>query len=642
MKKILFHAVCVLGIIFAVIPMPSIQATIGVMRFVSMDGEDSGDCTSMICQTIAYAVGQATSGDTIRIGTGTFPVTLNLTKNLIFQGQGMNSTILSGGDASRVMLVNLTYTVSLLDLTITGGYSEELGGGIRNAGTVNLTRVKVIENIAQSGGGIYTFGPMYIMDSEISENIAEEESIGKGGGIVVNPDAGELVQLERVTISGNTATDVGGGIHSQGSAGSSLSLKNVTLSTNFADRGGGMNNSSLGSVTVLNSTIVNNSATNSPGGILNYGTISFKNTLVAGNTPNNCWTGGINELWSSEDYNLDSGSTCHFILPHDLQDSPPRIGPLADNGGYSRTHALLMGNGISIPNSPAINAGTESGCPFEDQRGLERPFGMTCDIGAYEYTDFYISGNAGIAGATLTYFNVVSKTATADGTGHYSFPVPSWWTGTVTPSLNGYKFTPVFKSYTNLWTEQFNQDYSYSNPVPVLSSISPSSKWAGRPAQTITVFGTKFTPDSIVRWNGSDRVTTFINPGKLTVVFTMADMATAAIASVTVFNPVPTGGNSVTREFTVKNEVPSINSLSPSSKTHGKATFTLTVFGAKFGTGAVVRWNGEDRPTTWINQGKLTATIYASDIASVGVVSVTVFNPAPFGGESYIRTFGVN
>jgi hypothetical protein len=53
------------------------------------------------------------------------------------------------------------------------------------------------------------------------------------------------------------------------------------------------------------------------------------------------------------------------------------IGPLADNGGPTFTHALS-------PGSPAIDAANDALCPATDQRGTNRPQGTHCDIGAYE------------------------------------------------------------------------------------------------------------------------------------------------------------------------------------------------------------------------------------------------------------------
>ena len=76
------------------------------------------------------------------------------------------------------------------------------------------------------------------------------------------------------------------------------------------------------------------------------------------------------------------------------------------------------------------------------------------------YPSLIISGNAGVAGATLSYTDGTSKTATADGLGNYSFTVPSNWSGTVTPSLAGYSFTPTSRSYTNITVDQTLQNYT--------------------------------------------------------------------------------------------------------------------------------------------------------------------------------------
>ena len=62
-----------------------------------------------------------------------------------------------------------------------------------------------------------------------------------------------------------------------------------------------------------------------------------------------------------------------------IETAAPGIGPLADNGGSTFTHALL-------PGSPAINSGNNNACTDTDQHGLARPQGETCDIGAYELT----------------------------------------------------------------------------------------------------------------------------------------------------------------------------------------------------------------------------------------------------------------
>ena len=80
--------------------------------------------------------------------------------------------------------------------------------------------------------------------------------------------------------------------------------------------------------------------------------------------------------------------------------------------------------------------------------------------------------------------------------------------------------------------------------------------------------------------------------------------------------------------------MPALASFEPSSRAAGDSSFTLTVTGTEFTTCSVVRIDGADRPTTWVDAGRLTAVIPASDVATAGTRTVTVFTPAPGGGTS--------
>jgi hypothetical protein len=190
------------------------------------------------------------------------------------------------------------------------------------------------------------------------------------------------------------------------------------------------------------------------------------------------------------------------------------------------------------------------------------------------------------------------------------------------------------------------QPFTINNPAPTLASIAPTSALAGGAQFTLTVNGSSFVPGSVVRWNCGDsncnRTTTFVDPNQLTATIPAADLATAGTASVTVFNPTPAGGTSGAQTFTVNNPVPTVASLNPTSTLAGGMQFTLTVDGTNFVTASVVRWNGSDRPTTFVNSGQVTAMISAADIATGSTASVTVFNPAPGGGTSGAQTFTVN
>lgn len=183
--------------------------------------------------------------------------------------------------------------------------------------------------------------------------------------------------------------------------------------------------------------------------------------------------------------------------------------------------------------------------------------------------------------------------------------------------------------------------FSVSNPVPTITSLSPTFSTAGGAGFTLTVNGTNFVNGhSLVQWNGYDRATTFISSTRLTAAITAADIAAGGTVSVTVRNSAPGGGTSNAPTFTINNPVPTITGLSPSYAVPGGGAFTLTVNGTNFVNGAsTVQWNGSSRTTTFVSSTQLTAAIMAADIAVAGTASVTVLNSAPGGGISNTVTF---
>ncbi len=183
--------------------------------------------------------------------------------------------------------------------------------------------------------------------------------------------------------------------------------------------------------------------------------------------------------------------------------------------------------------------------------------------------------------------------------------------------------------------------FTINNPAPTISAIGPSTSIAGSAAITLIVTGTNFVSGSIVRWNGANRTTTFVSSIRLTASVPATDLATAGTASVTVFNPTPGGGTSGTLTFTINNPVPTISALGPSTAVAGDPALTLIVTGTNFVSGSIVRWNGANRTTTFVNGTRLTASIPAIDLATAGNFNVTVFNPTPGGGTSSSLAFNV-
>ncbi len=154
--------------------------------------------------------------------------------------------------------------------------------------------------------------------------------------------------------------------------------------------------SSGGPLTVTNSTFSSNSAASSAGGIYSFNsTLSYANTIIANSTGGDCEI-GIGGTIGTNTNNLVEDGSCSASLSGD-----PSLGALADNGGATQTIALLAG-------SSAINAGNNSTCAAalvnrRDQRGVARPNGPRCDIGAYEYVD--------TSAPTVTAFTVPSPSS---------------------------------------------------------------------------------------------------------------------------------------------------------------------------------------------------------------------------------------
>jgi hypothetical protein len=108
------------------------------------------------------------------------------------------------------------------------------------------------------------------------------------------------------------------------------------------------------------------------------------NTIIANNVDVFGNSANCGAPVSSVGHNLSSDGTCGLSGPGDRNNTNPLLGPLANNGGFTMTHALPR-------NSPAVDTGTNTGCPSTDQRGIARPqignLGdqAICDIGAYEF-----------------------------------------------------------------------------------------------------------------------------------------------------------------------------------------------------------------------------------------------------------------
>ena len=289
---------------------------------------------------------------------------------LAIEGPGAGLLTISGNRTSGILMALPGTTLYLSGATLADGSASGGGGG-------------AIENFG---------GTVVVADTAFRRNSAF------AGGAIENAEGGTMT-ITGSTFSGNSALP-GGAISNLRST---LTITNSTFVGNAAVVGGAIFNLNVATVRVTNSTFSGNTASEQEGGALDSmgGTsISVQNSIFAGN---GC-VGAIQDGGGNLDW---PGSACPGIA------GDPRLGALADNGGPTQTMALGTG-------SAAIDAATSVACPATDQRGVPRPFGAGCDIGAYELamldtTPPVITVPAGVvANATGPAGAVVSYAASAE------------------------------------------------------------------------------------------------------------------------------------------------------------------------------------------------------------------------------------
>ena len=171
------------------------------------------------------------------------------------------------------------------------------------------------------------------------------------------------------------------------------------------------------------------------------------------------------------------------------------------------------------------------------------------------------------------------------------------------------------------------------NPVPTITSVSPTSVTAGASATTLDVKGTNFLASSVVNWNSSPLVTTLVSSTEITAALPAADLTGSSASLVSVHNPTPGGGSSVAVTFDVNSPVATITAISPLYVPTGVSA-TITITGSGFESNSVVLWNASPRPTTVVSTTELQVTLSAADLQSQGVGILKVSNPGPAASAS--------
>lgn len=287
--------------------------------------------------------------------------------------------------------------ISMTHSTIVDNRSYTGGGVYNYAGTLYMQDVLVQGNQAMSAGGIFSIGYMELSYSQILSNTAQ--SIG--GGIKTGRDTvTDSTIIHHTTIAYNRVEGDGGGLsHDNDTVYSCQSLPDIeihnsTFSHNYAGGMGGGLSVSRGGPKLSHLTITQNEAQSGGSGLYSSNGQNIctrvTHSLIAGNVQDDVRAGNSQQRFVSLGYNIIGVVTGQVELTQEFNAvgdqtavSNPGLLPLANNGGPTLTHALTA-------DSPALDTGGAI-CLATDQRGVARPQGSACDIGAVEKQQtFYI------------------------------------------------------------------------------------------------------------------------------------------------------------------------------------------------------------------------------------------------------------
>ena len=364
--------------------------------------------------TQAALVAAAAGGGLVTFNCGAAPHTivytlgtLGLNTDTTIDGGGLIT--LDGNQTRALIVMDNALNLTLTGLTLARGLSPGSGGAIYAVGpsTLTLTDVNLTDNeAAQNGGAIVAHSGVALNLTRVR---ASGNRAGIRGGAIITLNRFDTITLNQFVASGNQAVSEGGAIHHRGEG---MSIDNSLFTGNSAGgNGGGAINLdpavAATQLTVTNSTFHANTVANGASGSAIRARSAVGSDIVFSTFANNSGGDAI-RAWDASSIMLrgsivantvgqpncvtqntatiiDGGNNLQFggsaaqscgaaaVIP----ELDPLLAPLANNGGFSYTMALLAG-------SPAIDTHAGIGCPAADQRGVARPIGAACDIGAHE------------------------------------------------------------------------------------------------------------------------------------------------------------------------------------------------------------------------------------------------------------------
>jgi hypothetical protein len=339
--------------------------------------------------SLRQAIADASGADTIVVPAGTYKLASVLTVNkaLNFVGAGAGQTFLDGQTSTEIMMIVAPAAgVTITGLTLEDGSASD-GGAINSAVPLTLDDDAITGSTATGdGGGVFASGTLTMDQDIVAGNSATGDT---GGGIDLEPSTPTVNAISDTTIAENSARGDGGGVNLEDSSTESLTLLNDTVVGNIVTQAGGQG----GAFRAWSGT-----------------TLDYGNTVFAQNMSpeeQTCAYGGGATVTSlghnASDTSATVDASCNFVAS-DLTSANVQLGSLETNGGPTATYEPAV-------TSPLINAGSATLCTATDQRGVPRPQGSGCDIGAVERTTPAI-GAAAVAGTTSTTATLTASATT--------------------------------------------------------------------------------------------------------------------------------------------------------------------------------------------------------------------------------------